>query len=157
MADGGTGIAARASFGEIRYAQLWEDADVLVPALGARPGATLVSICSAGDNALAMLTLDPARVVVLDLSAAQIECLAVRIAAFRALSHPEFLELMGSRPSDRRPALLDRATRDLPAGTVLSIGDRHAHALHGVEPLLLPAAPVAAAKGSKMATVWASW
>jgi len=114
MADGGTGIAARASFGEIRYAQLWEDADVLVPALEARPGATLVSICSAGDNALAMLTLDPARVVVLDLSAAQIECLAVRIAAYRALSHLEFLELMGSRPSDRRPALLDRATRDLP-------------------------------------------
>ena len=54
---------------------MWEDADVLVEALAARPGATLVSIGSAGDNALAMLTLDPARVVVVDLSAAQLDCL----------------------------------------------------------------------------------
>ena len=38
-------IASRASFDDIRYAQLWEDADVLVEALGDQRGATLVSIC----------------------------------------------------------------------------------------------------------------
>ena len=65
-------IATRASFDHLRYAQLWEDADVLTQALGDQAGGTLVSICSAGDNALAMLTLDPARVVVVDLSPAQI-------------------------------------------------------------------------------------
>ena len=105
-------IAAKADFGQIRYAQLWEDADVLTAALGHRPGATFVSICSAGDNALAMLTLDPERVVVVDLSLAQIECLNLRIGAYCNLSHQEFLELMGARPSTRRPELLARATAD---------------------------------------------
>jgi S-adenosylmethionine-diacylglycerol 3-amino-3-carboxypropyl transferase len=101
-------ISAKARFDLIRYAQLWEDADVLLLGLGAAPGATLVSICSAGDNALAMLTLDPARIVVVDLSAAQIACLRARIAAFRTLDHAAFLELIGSRPSARRSGLLNR-------------------------------------------------
>jgi S-adenosylmethionine-diacylglycerol 3-amino-3-carboxypropyl transferase len=115
MAD--SEIAGKASFEGIRYAQLWEDADVLVAALATRPGATLVSICSAGDNALAMLTLDPARVVVVDLSAAQIECLKIRIAAFRTLDHAALLELMGSRPSTRRGALLNQVVGTLPSAS----------------------------------------
>lgn len=110
-------IAGKAKFDHIRYAQLWEDADVLCAALAQAPGKTLVSICSAGDNALAMLTLDPARVVVVDLSPAQIACLHLRIGAYRALTQPEFLELMGSRPSERRGALLDRAIADLDTET----------------------------------------
>ncbi|MEM9796398.1 MAG: DUF3419 family protein [Pseudomonadota bacterium] len=106
-------IATKASFDHIRYAQLWEDADVLTAALGSRPGGTLMSICSAGDNALAMLTLDPAKVVVVDLSPAQIACLKLRIGSFRTLTSPELLELMGARPSTRRAALLDRALEPL--------------------------------------------
>lgn len=105
-------IATKARFDRIRYAQLWEDADVLCAALPQEPGASLVSICSAGDNALAMLTLDPARVVVVDLSPAQIACLHLRIAAIRTLDHAEFLELMGARPSQRRGALLARALQE---------------------------------------------
>ncbi|MEP5758227.1 MAG: DUF3419 family protein [Litoreibacter sp.] len=110
-------IAEKANFDHIRYAQLWEDADVLCAALPQERGKTLVSICSAGDNALAMLTLDPARVVVVDLSPAQIACLQLRIGAYRTLSQPEFLELMGSRPSDRRGDLLDLAIAELDAAT----------------------------------------
>ncbi|WP_119304452.1 DUF3419 family protein [Dongia deserti] len=109
-------IAGKARFDDIRYAQLWEDAEVLVAGLDSRPGATLVSICSAGDNALAMLTLDPAKVVVVDLSSAQIACLVLRMAAFRALNHVGFLELMGAVPSARRSQLLDQAARTLPPG-----------------------------------------
>src|SRR5258708_32903163 len=90
----GSESADKANFEGIRYAQLWEDADVLLAGLDSKPGATLVSICSAGDNALAMLTLDPARVVVVDLSAAQIECLKIRMAAFLLLDQAAFLELM---------------------------------------------------------------
>ena len=111
-------IAGKARFDHIRYAQLWEDADVLCAALGPRPGGTLVSICSAGDNALAMLTLAPERVVVVDLSPAQIACLHLRIGAFRTLEHGEFLELMGSRPSHQRATLLARALDQTDAETV---------------------------------------
>ena len=105
-------IEDKAVFDHIRYAQLWEDADVLTDALGDCAGGTLVSICSAGDNALAMLTLDPAKVVVVDLSPAQIACLKLRIGAYKALTHEEFIELTGSRPSDRRAALLTKALQE---------------------------------------------
>ncbi|WP_170575047.1 DUF3419 family protein [Ruegeria atlantica] len=110
-------IEEKADFDHIRYAQLWEDADVLTSALGDSAGKTLVSICSAGDNALAMLTLDPARIVVLDLSPAQIACLKLRIAAYQVLTYPEFIELTGSRSSARRGALLNRALEATDAET----------------------------------------
>lgn len=110
-------IEEKSDFSQIRYAQLWEDADVLTQALGDCAGGTLVSICAAGDNALAMLTLDPAKVVVVDLSPAQIACLKLRIGAFRNLSHSEFLALMGARPSRNRKALLLRALADADADT----------------------------------------
>jgi S-adenosylmethionine-diacylglycerol 3-amino-3-carboxypropyl transferase len=108
-------IHARAAFDAIRYAQLWEDADVLTAAMGDVRGGRLVSICSAGDNALALLTLDPAEVIAVDLSEAQLSCLRLRIAAIRTLGHAEFLELMGARPSARREALFFRVLTALPA------------------------------------------
>lgn len=92
----------------IRYAQCWEDADVLVEGLDVQPGDTCLSIASAGDNALALLTRDPERVVAIDMSAAQLMCLALRVAAYRSLEHSELLKLIGSRPSDGRAALYDR-------------------------------------------------
>lgn len=103
-----TEIAGKARFEAIRYAQLWEDADLLCEALGQRPGSTLVSIGSAGDNALAMLLCDPAEVIAVDLSAAQVACVQLRIAAWPLLSHQELLELLGFCPSDRRGVLFDR-------------------------------------------------
>jgi S-adenosylmethionine-diacylglycerol 3-amino-3-carboxypropyl transferase len=106
-------VATRADFSAIRYAQCWEDADILVEALAPRPGHTLVSICSAGDNTLALLTGRPSRVVAVDLSAAQIACLELRVAAYRALSHPELLQLVGSRPCGDRRALYRRCRSQL--------------------------------------------
>jgi S-adenosylmethionine-diacylglycerol 3-amino-3-carboxypropyl transferase len=94
--------ATRADFSEIRYAQVWEDADILLDALDVRPGDVCLSIASAGDNALAMLTRNPARVIAVDLSPAQLACLELRVAAFRTLDYAELLELIGSRPSTPR-------------------------------------------------------
>lgn len=101
-------VAARARFDRVRYAQAWEDADVLTAAMGEVSGQRLVSVCASGDNALALLLLDPVQVHAADLSPAQLECLNLRLAALETLDHAEFLELMGARPSDRRRALLDR-------------------------------------------------
>jgi S-adenosylmethionine-diacylglycerol 3-amino-3-carboxypropyl transferase len=92
----------------LRYAQCWEDADVLLAALGVRPGGTYVAIASAGDNALAMLAAGPARVIALDREPAQLAALALRVAAYRALAHGELLALVGSRPHDDRLALYAR-------------------------------------------------
>ena len=100
--------AARADFSEVRYAQVWEDADVLLEGLDVQPGNFCVSIASAGDNALALLTRDPACVIALDLNPAQLACLELRVAAYRELTHGELLELIGSRASSRRAALYAR-------------------------------------------------
>ena len=95
-------IAQKADFSTIRYAQVWEDADVLLAGLDVQPGETCLSIASAGDNALALLAADPARVVALDLNPAQLYCLELRVAAYRVLDHPGLLELMGSRSAQDR-------------------------------------------------------
>ena len=89
----------------IAYAQCWEDADVLLEALDVRPGERCLSIASAGDNTLALLAKAPGSVVAVDLNPAQIACLELRVAAYRALEHPQVLELLGSKPSLRRSAL----------------------------------------------------
>jgi S-adenosylmethionine-diacylglycerol 3-amino-3-carboxypropyl transferase len=104
----GSEVAAKADFSGIRYAQCWEDADILLEGLAIQPGDVCLSIASAGDNALAMLSKAPGRVIALDLSPAQLACLEIRVAAFRALTHPELLELIGSNPSNRRDALYRR-------------------------------------------------
>lgn len=101
--------AAHADFtSHIRYAQCWEDADVLLEGLAAQPGDVCISIASAGDNSLSLLTTQPSRVVAVDLNPAQLAALELRVAAYRTLSHPELLALMGSRPSTQRAGLYTR-------------------------------------------------
>ncbi|PTY01468.1 DUF3419 domain-containing protein [Verrucomicrobia bacterium LW23] len=95
--------AAHARFDLIRYAQVWEDADVLLEGLNAGPGDECLSIASAGDNALAMLATGAQRVIALDLSAAQLACLALRVAAFRTLTHSQLLVLVGVEALDLSP------------------------------------------------------
>ncbi len=110
-----TEAAARADFSRIRYAQVWEDADILVEALDVRPTDTVVSISSAGDNALALLGAGAERVVALDLNPSQLACLELRVAAYRELSHAELLVLMGSRSGTKeaRAALYARCRHRL--------------------------------------------
>ena len=110
-----TEVASRADFSRLRYAQCWEDADVLLEGLDVQPGDTCLTVASAGDNTLSLLTCDPARVVAVDLSPAQLAALELRVAGYRALSHAELLELMGSRQSARRDVLYSRCRRQLSA------------------------------------------
>ena len=110
-----TEIAQKTSFSAIRYAQCWEDADVLLEGLDIRPGDVCLSIASAGDNSLAMLSKNPGRVIALDLNPAQLACLELRVAAYRNLRHPELLELIGSTTSQQRPALYQRCRPELSA------------------------------------------
>jgi S-adenosylmethionine:diacylglycerol 3-amino-3-carboxypropyl transferase len=107
--------AERTDFSGIRYAQCWEDADVLLGALEPGPGKHCLSIASAGDNTLALLSRDPASVLALDLSPAQIACLELRVAAYRALQHSELLALLGSAESDARPRLYQACRKHLSA------------------------------------------
>ena len=124
----GSEVAGRAAFTALRYAQCWEDADVLLEALAVQPGDVCLSIASAGDNTLALLTRRPGRVVALDLSEVQLACLELRVAAYRELDHPGRLELIGSRPSRRRGDLYRRCRPQLSA-TAQSFWDANPRAV----------------------------
>jgi S-adenosylmethionine-diacylglycerol 3-amino-3-carboxypropyl transferase len=92
-------IEQYAKFNQIRYAQCWEDADVLLDALDPQPNTICLSIASAGDNTLALLTRSPQKVIAVDLNPAQLACLELRVAAYQTLTHAELLILMGSVPA----------------------------------------------------------
>ncbi len=107
-------IQHRADFSAIRYAQCWEDSRVL--AAGLKPaGRACLSIGSAGDNSFALLAAGAASVTAVEMNAAQVACIELRRAAYLALEHAEFLELLGSRPSTRRAELYRACRGKLPA------------------------------------------
>jgi S-adenosylmethionine-diacylglycerol 3-amino-3-carboxypropyl transferase len=125
-----TEVAHKAAFSAIRYAQCWEDADVLLSGLDVRAGDVCLSIASAGDNSLALLTRAPRRVIALDLSPAQLACVELRVAAYRELAHPELLELIGSTPSGRREPLYQRCRPQL-SPEVRAFWDAHLDDVRG--------------------------
>ena len=88
-------IQDRASFDLIRYANCWEDADLLIKTFSEMESPKCVSISSAGDNSLSLLTLDPEVVVAFDLSKVQLASLELRIVAFENLEYEETLYFLG--------------------------------------------------------------
>ena len=116
-------IQHRATFDFVRYANCWEDADILVAALRPRPGARILSIASAGDNALALVA-EGAEVVAADLSIAQLACVELRCAAFRQLDYSELLKFLGVQEAD------DRLTTYASLKTQLSTASRSFWEMH---------------------------
>lgn len=94
-------IESRARFDYVRYANVWEDADVLCQALQPAAGKRILSIASAGDNSFA-LAADGAEVVAVDLSPAQLAMVELKRAAIRALDHARLLAFLGVRDSESR-------------------------------------------------------
>ena len=125
-----TEAAERADFSFIRYAQCWEDADILLDALDVGEGDVCLSIASAGDNSLSLLSRGPARVIAVDLNPAQLACLALRVAAYRVLEHDELLQLVGSRACDNREALYRRCRGTLEANA-RDFWDAHPQLIQG--------------------------
>ncbi len=74
----------------------------MLNALDIREGETGISIASAGDNTLAMLTKSPKRIYAFDLNPTQLFCCEVKMACFRALSYGEMLTFLGVRRGERK-------------------------------------------------------
>jgi S-adenosylmethionine-diacylglycerol 3-amino-3-carboxypropyl transferase len=112
----------RARFDLVRYANVWEDAEVLRAALQPGPGRRFLSIASAGDNAFALLA-SGAEVVAADLSTAQLALVDLKRAAIRRLGYEELLSFLGvlgepqgqgpRRGEEDRRAVYERLERDL--------------------------------------------
>ena len=79
----------------IRYANCWEDADVLCEGLNLQQNSKVLSIASAGDNTFSLLTANPELVVAADLNSAQLNLMRLKIAAISELNHEEYLSFSG--------------------------------------------------------------
>ena len=109
-------IEQRASFELIRYANCWEDADILCEALRPSEGKRFLSIASGGDNSLALLA-EGADVVAADLSSSQLALVELKTAAIRELDYEEALAFLGVRESIERRTIFADLRDSLSDGT----------------------------------------
>jgi len=84
-----------AEFDIIRYAQVWEDAEILIEALDIKEEDNILSIASAGENAISMLIKNPKVVYAIDLNVNQIMCTEFKITCYKYLNYEECMQLLG--------------------------------------------------------------
>ncbi len=102
-----------AKFNIIRYAQVWEDADILQEALDVNANDSVISIASAGENALSLLVRNPKHVYAIDLSDEQIFCCELKISAYKLLDYEECMELIGVKESINRKELYEKVVNNI--------------------------------------------
>lgn len=83
-----------AKFNFIRYANCWEDANLLLESLDIE-GKTGISVLSGGDNTLAMLLKNPKKIAAFDINETQIYLFELKRAGFLNLNHQGLLTLLG--------------------------------------------------------------
>lgn len=106
-------IEKQAQFDFIRYANCWEDADILVRALKIKEGGSYLSIASSGDNSLSLLSKNPSLVLAIDINPAQLACVELRKSAFKHLSYEGVLEFLGIHESKNRITLYQKIKNNL--------------------------------------------
>ncbi len=98
----------------LRYSKVWEDHLLLEAGLSITPDDDVLSIGSAGDNAMALLLAGARTVTTIDMSPTQSALIALKIAALHALAPAEIASLIGARAEHDRAALYARIAGDLP-------------------------------------------
>lgn len=82
-------------FSFIRYANCWEDADLLYKNLKPSKGDNILSIASAGDNSLGFLAFDPNLVVAFDVNPTQLFLSELKQKAIQYLDYEDVLKFLG--------------------------------------------------------------
>jgi S-adenosylmethionine-diacylglycerol 3-amino-3-carboxypropyl transferase len=103
------------TFSIIRYANCWEDTEVLLKALNIRKGGVYLSIISGGDNTFSLLTAYPKKVVGVDISKAQIALFYLKKEAIKNLTYQEVLKFLGVYPSVERILIYKKLESFLPS------------------------------------------
>jgi len=104
-------------FDFVRYANSWEDADVLLKGLNAKPGGRFLSIASGGDNSFSLLVTNPALVVATDINPIQLKLISLKKVAIQCLSQEEYLGFIGLQPSTNRWEIYTEIRHALSPGT----------------------------------------
>lgn len=86
----------------ISYSLCWEDPQIMLDALKIRKSDTVLSIASGGENSLAILLKNPAKVVAIDNNKSQTSLVNLKIAAIKALDFYECAKFLGFQPATNR-------------------------------------------------------
>lgn len=113
------------NFDIIRYANCWEDADILLAGLQPAKGARIISIGSAGDNTFSLLLNDPKSVTAVDISPVQLHLIELKRACFQCLSYEQALCLLGYAPSAERIKVYHDTLRPHLSAEAAEYWDRH--------------------------------
>jgi len=92
----------KVNFDFIRYANCWEDADVLLKGLALDKNSKVMSIASAGDNCFALLSEDAEMVIAVDISKVQLFLVELKKVAIKNFDRKEYLEFSGFSESANR-------------------------------------------------------
>lgn len=95
-------LTKRVDFEIIRYANCWEDADVLLAGLSPVPGSKVLSVGSAGDNSFSFLVTDPELVVAVDINRTQLFLIELKKICIQNLEWEEALAFLGFLHSETR-------------------------------------------------------
>jgi len=97
----------------LRYANCWEDADVLLSALNIQNSDCVISIASAGDNTFSMLSKSPQKVVAVDVNEVQLFLVELKKVCFQYLNYADFIAFLGFKPSQNRLAIFESIKSNL--------------------------------------------
>lgn len=123
-------VAQSLELDRVRYSKVWEDHRLLEQGLQVGPDDDVLSITSAGDNALSLLLQEPRSVTAIDMNPAQSALLALKVLAIGKLSHPELASLVGVRDGANRLELYRLLRGELPE-TARQFWDRHEDDIEG--------------------------
>jgi S-adenosylmethionine-diacylglycerol 3-amino-3-carboxypropyl transferase len=100
--------------GTVRYSQVWEDHALVEEGLAVGPDDDVLSIASAGCNALALLLREPRSVLAIDLNPAQVALVELKLRAIEVLAWEDLVGFLGVRAHDHRLDLYARIRPRLP-------------------------------------------
>lgn len=106
-----------AKFDIIRYAQVWEDAEILIKALKINENDNILSIASAGENAISMLIKNPNKVYAIDLNKNQMVCIELKKVAYKFLDYDECMKLIGVFECSNRFEIYEKINEKLSENT----------------------------------------
>jgi S-adenosylmethionine-diacylglycerol 3-amino-3-carboxypropyl transferase len=86
----------------LRYANCWEDAEILIKGLQPSPGSRILSIGSAGDNTFSLLTTHPSEMVAVDINPIQLYLVEFKAKAIQLLEREQTLAFLGFKQDSQR-------------------------------------------------------
>jgi S-adenosylmethionine-diacylglycerol 3-amino-3-carboxypropyl transferase len=85
----------KVNFDIIRYANCWEDADLLLEELNLPSKSNILSIASGGDNSFSLLTTGAKQVVAVDISETQLLLVELKVEAIKQMDRVSYMQFIG--------------------------------------------------------------